>query len=39
MHISIYDFESAYLLRKKEKLGKHFFLTYACYIMIVAEVS
>ena len=39
MHISIYDFESVYLLRKKEKLGKHFFLTYACYIMIVAKVS
>ena len=39
MHRPIYGFESVYLPRKKEKLGKHFFPTYTYYIMIVAKAS
>ena len=39
MHRSIYGFDSVYLPRKKEKLGKYFFPTYICYIIIVAKVS
>ena len=39
MHRSIYGFESRYLPRKKEKLGKHFFPTYTYYIMIVGKAS
>ena len=39
MDRSIYDFESAYLPRKKEKLGKHFFPTHTYCIMIVAKAS
>ena len=34
-----YGFESVYLPRKTEKLGKHVFPTYTYYIMIVAKVS
>ena len=39
MHGSTYDLESVYLLGKKGKIGKAFFPTYTCYIMIVSKVS
>ena len=39
MHRSIYGFDSVYLPRKKEKLGKYFFPTYTYCIIIVEEAS
>ena len=39
MYRPVYGFESVYLSRKNEKLGKHFFPTYKYYIMIVAKAS